>query len=226
LDSSDLQGWFAQRFVAWDLMEPAQDPRLSSPAALRNRESILDVLRAVLSTTGKVLEIAGGSGEHILHFAANMPQLTWIPSDPSDEARASIAAWLAVDDQPNVLAPLDLDTSNIVWPVDHASAMIAINMVHISPWAATQGLFKGAARILPPLGPLILYGPFDRPGETMAPSNVGFDADLRARNPEWGIRHLDDVAREAGLVGLRLVQTIEMPANNLSLTRPGRFFAM
>jgi hypothetical protein len=116
-----------------------------------------------------------------------------------------------------VLAPLDLDAAAAVWPVDRASAVIAINMVHISPWAATRGLFKGAARILPTGAPLLLYGPFNRSDETMAPSNIDFDVDLRSRNPEWGIRRIDDIIREAAMVGFRLGQTIEMPANNLSL---------
>jgi hypothetical protein len=198
-------------------MNSAHDPRLSSPAALRNRDPILSVLRSMLPPTGKVLEIASGSGEHILRFAAGFPELIWIPSDPSTEARASISAWLTTDHRPNVLAPLDLDAAAAVWPVDRAGAVIAINMVHISPWAATRGLFKGAARILPTGAPLLLYGPFSRSDDTMAQSNIDFDADLRSRNPEWGIRSLDDIMREAAMVGFRLGQTIEMPANNLSL---------
>jgi hypothetical protein len=198
-------------------MNSSHDPRLSSPAALRNRDPILNVLRTMLPLTGKVLEIASGSGEHILHFAASFPELIWIPSDPSTEARASISTWLAADHRPNVLAPLDLDAAAAVWPVDRASAVIAINMVHISPWAATSGLFKGAARILPAGAPLLLYGPFSRSDQTMTQSNINFDADLRSRNPEWGIRSLDDIMREAAMVGFRLGQTIEMPANNLSL---------
>jgi cyclopropane fatty-acyl-phospholipid synthase-like methyltransferase len=198
-------------------MNAAHDPRLSSPAALRNRDPILGVLRTILPPTGKVLEIASGSGEHILHFAAHFPDLIWIPSDPSSESRASISAWLASDGRANILAPLDLDAANAVWPVDRASAVIAINMVHISPWAATKGLFKGAARILPKAAPLLLYGPFSRADQTMPPSNIDFDADLRSRNPEWGIRSLDDIMREAAMVGLRLEHTTEMPANNLCL---------
>ena len=198
-------------------MEPAHDARLSSPAALRNRDPILAVLCTMLPPSGTVLEIASGSGEHVVHFAAAMPYLSWHPSDPSPQARASIASWLSNPPQPNILAPLDLDAAAAVWPIDRADAVIAINMVHISPWTATIGLLRGAARLLPPGGPLFLYGPYYRSGETPAPSNVAFDADLRARNPDWGIRHLDDVERAAALAGLHLERVVEMPANNLSL---------
>jgi cyclopropane fatty-acyl-phospholipid synthase-like methyltransferase len=197
------------------MMDPVHDYRLSSPAALRNRDPILGVLRTLLPSAGKVLEIASGTGEHIVHFAASFADLIWIPSDLSSESRASIQGWIQTERLPNVLAPLDLDAANAVWPIDRASAVIAINMVHISPWAATKGLFKGAARILPKAAPLLLYGPFSRSEETMAPTNIDFDADLRSRNPEWGIRSLDDVVREAAMAGLRLEHSIEMPANNL-----------
>lgn len=198
-------------------METAHDARLSSPAALRNRDPILAVLRTVLPPAGTVLEIASGSGEHILHFAAAMPTLSWQPSDASAQARASISAWRAAGPQPNILAPLDLDAAAPAWPIDRADAVLAINMVHISPWAATIGLFRGAARLLPAGGPLVLYGPYHRSGVTPAPSNVAFDADLRSRNSDWGIRHLDDVVRGAALAGLQLDRVVEMPANNLSL---------
>lgn len=198
-------------------MEPAHDARLSSPAALRNRDPILGVLRTALPQAGTVLEIASGSGEHILHFAAAMPNLSWQPSDPSPQARASIASWLSNQRQPNILAPIDLDAAAAAWPIHSADAVIAINMVHISPWAATIGLLSGAARLLPAGGPLFLYGPYYRSGETAAASNIAFDADLHSRNRDWGIRHLDDVVREAALVGLDLERVVDMPANNLSL---------
>jgi hypothetical protein len=198
-------------------MDSPPDNRLSSPSALRNRDPILAVLRDVLPPAGTVLEIASGSGEHILHFAAALPGLTWQPSDPSPQARASIAAWLAADARPNVLAPLDLDASAPAWPLDRADAVIAINVVHISPWAATIGLLAGAARLLPAGAPLILYGPYRRSGEALAPSNVAFDENLRSRDPDWGIRSLDDVTREAALAGLESVRVVAMPANNLSV---------
>jgi hypothetical protein len=193
----------------------SEDARRSSPAALRNRDAILDVLRATLPAAGTVIEIAGGSGEHAVHFARAFPHLTWQPSDPSAEARASIAAWRAAEALPNLLPPLDLDATADAWPIDRAEALIAINMVHISPWAATLGLLRHAAALLPTGAPLVLYGPYRQQGETMAPSNEAFDADLRARNPSWGIRAIEDVAREAA--GFDLVRTVAMPANNLSL---------
>ena len=193
------------------------DARLSSPAALRNRDPILDILKSVLPDSGIVLEIASGSGEHIVHFAAAMPELIWQPSDPSEAARASIAAWLAAERAANILPPLDVDASTHDWPVAAADAVLAINMVHISPWAPTLGLLAGAARLLPAGGPLFLYGPYMRGAEPMAASNIAFDADLKARNPEWGIRDLDAVAAAADTLGLSLDRVVEMPANNLSV---------
>lgn len=193
------------------------DARLSSPAALRNRDPILAVLRTILPACGTVLEIASGSGEHILHFAAALPDLTWQPSDPSGAARNSIAAWLAAERPGNVLAPLDMDAATSYWPVERADALVAINMVHISPWAATLGLLAGAARVLPIGAPLFLYGPYWRGGVPAAASNIGFDADLKARDPAWGIRDLDTVTAAATPLGLRLERIVEMPANNLSV---------
>ncbi|MBW8743761.1 MAG: DUF938 domain-containing protein [Sphingomonas sp.] len=193
------------------------DIRRSSPAALRNRQPILEVLRTVLPPTGIVLELASGSGEHVIHFASALPTLTWQPSDPSVEALASIGAWIAAEKLNNVLQPLDLDATAETWPIDRADAMIAINMVHISPWAATLGLLRRAGILLPIGGPLFLYGPYQRGDEALAPSNAAFDADLRARNPAWGLRYLEDVTREAEAVGLQLDRVVAMPANNLSV---------
>lgn len=195
----------------------SQDQRLSSPSALRNRGPISDVLRTVLPESGTVLEIASGSGEHITHFAARFPALSWQPSDPSAEARASILEWSKAEGLPNVLPPLDLDAAGETWPVENADAVIAINMVHISPWQATLGLLKGAGRLLPAGGVLFLYGPYRREGQPFAQSNAAFDESLRARNPAWGIRLLEDVAGAAEQSGLVMTATVEMPANNLSV---------
>ena len=189
----------------------------SAPAALRNREPILDVLRSVLPQAGVVLEIASGTGEHVVHFAQALPHLTWQPSDPSHDARHSIAAWVAVDGHGNVRAPLDIDAAAETWPVERAAAVVCINMVHISPWAATVGLMRGAARILGNGEPLYLYGPYRRPGQPLEPSNAAFDRDLRARDPQWGLRGLDELANCAADYGLALGEVIEMPANNLSV---------
>ena len=191
--------------------------RRSSPAALRNREPILDVLRGILPPHGTVVEVASGSGEHVVHFARALPNLLWQPSDPSAEARESIRAIAAEESLPNILAPLDLDATAADWPLERADALVAINMVHISPWAATLGLLRHAARLLPSAGPLILYGPYQQQNETMAPSNAAFDADLRSRNPEWGIRSLEDLVDEADRAGFRMVRVVKMPANNLSV---------
>ncbi len=198
-------------------MSAPEDHRRSSPAALRNRDPILAVLRDILPSSGRVLEIASGSGEHVVHFARHLPLLSWQPSDSSAEARASIAAWIAAEGCPNIAAPLAIDASVGVWPVEHVDAIIAINMVHISPWQATLGLLQGAARLLPPDGPLLLYGPYRRAGHDFEPSNAAFDADLRARNPEWGIRSIEEVSPVAQASGLCLDTIVAMPAHNLSL---------
>lgn len=194
-----------------------QDMRYSSPSALRNREHIYTVLRDVLPSTGKVLEIASGSGEHITYFAERSPSLTWQPSDPSSKARASIQAWLGHGDFPNVLPPLDIDTTQDAWPIDQADVMIAINMVHISPWTATQGLLERAGQLLSSGGMLALYGPYRQEDKPFAESNVDFDNWLKSENSAWGVRQLEDVTREAEQCGLSLASVVDMPANNLTV---------
>lgn len=193
---------------------------LSSPAALRNREPILAALHDALPPTGLVLEIASGSGEHAVHFARAMPHLDWQPSDPDPAARASIAVWREGAGLANLREPIALDAAAPDWPIERADAIVCINMVHISPWPATLGLLAGAGRLLPPQGPLILYGPYrraDAPTAPTAPSNEAFDASLRARDPQWGLREVEDVTREADRHGLAFERLVEMPANNLTL---------
>src|ERR1700761_6204972 len=166
------------------------DYRQYAPATVRNRDFILDVLREVLPVTGAILEIASGSGEHVVHFARNLPSLVFQPSDPEPEALRSIAAWVEATDVANVRAPIVLNASQSPWPIASADGVICINMVHISPWDATVGLIAGAAAILPRGSPLYLYGPYKREGLATAPSNEAFDRTLRARNPAWGLRDL------------------------------------
>jgi hypothetical protein len=158
------------------------DARREAPAVARNRDAILDVLRGILPARGVLLEVASGSGEHALHFAPAFPGLTFQPSDPDPDARASIDAWCA--GVPNIRPALALDAAAPDWPVARAEAVLCINMIHISPWASCEGLLRGATRVLPPGAPLILYGPFKRGGAHTAPSNEAFDADLRARDPD------------------------------------------
>jgi SAM-dependent methyltransferase len=189
--------------------------RRQAPAVARNRAAILDVLRPHLPPRGLVLEVASGSGEHTAHFAEALPHLTFQPSDPDPDARASIDAW--AEGLANVRPALTLDAAAEGWPIERADTVVCINMIHISPWAAAIGLIRGAARLLPPDGTLFLYGPYFRPGVTTAPSNLAFDSDLRARNPAWGLRDLDAVAALAAAHGFAAPQIIEMPANNLSL---------
>ncbi|MBM1172136.1 DUF938 domain-containing protein [Microvirga arabica] len=193
------------------------DAALTSPSVARNRDPILAVLQRVLPASGLVLEIASGTGEHAHHFAAALPHLTWQPTDQDEQALNSIAAHRAASGLPNLLAPLRLDASAPDWPVEQADALVAINMVHISPWRATQGLMAGAGRVLPPGGVLFLYGAYKENGAHTAPSNEAFDQDLRRRNPEWGVRDLEEVTDLARAHGLDLAERIAMPANNLSL---------
>ncbi|AMJ60447.1 DUF938 domain-containing protein [Bosea sp. PAMC 26642] len=194
-----------------------EDHRLFAPAATRNRDAILPILRAVLPATGLVLEVASGSGEHIVHLAQALPALTFQPSDPSPEALASIAAWTAHAGLANIRSPLQLDATTAIWPLAAADAVICINMIHIAPWSATQGLLRGAGTLLADGAPLYLYGPFRRPGQEMEASNAAFDESLKARNPDWGLRDLDAVAGAAAEAGFGVPEITEMPANNLSV---------
>jgi hypothetical protein len=175
------------------------------------------VLRSTLPAAGLVLEVASGTGEHIVFFARALPMLTWRPSDSSPDARRSIAAWIPAEGMSNLCPPLDLDAASERWPIDHADALICINMIHISPWAATEGLFQGASRVLDTGAPLFVYGPFRQTDRPIAPSNAAFDADLRRRDSRWGLRDLDEVTACAVSQGLRLDRAVDMPANNLSL---------
>lgn len=193
-------------------------PARIAPATARNREPILRVLRQWLSASGLVLEIASGTGEHAVWFAGALPRMTWQPTDQDDAALASIAAWREAAGAPNLHPPLFLDAAAPdSWPVERADAVVAINMIHIAPWAATQGLMAGAARVLPEGGLLYLYGPFREPGEPTAPSNIAFDADLRARDPAWGLRDLGEVIALAARHSIKFIETVPMPANNLSV---------
>jgi SAM-dependent methyltransferase len=192
-------------------------PAISAPAAARNREPILGVLRDFLPRPALVLEIASGTGEHAVWFSSALSALTWQPTDHDPEALKSIAAWRDMAGPPNLLPPLWLDASAEIWPVAQADAVVAINMVHIAPWNATQGLVAGAARVLTSGGLLFLYGPFREGGVHTARSNAAFDAELRARDPSWGIRDLDEIAELASQHGFKAPERIAMPANNLSV---------
>ncbi len=218
------------------------DRRQFAPATERNRDAILAVLERVLPETGLMLEIGAGSGEHAAYFAPRFPGLTWQPTEPDPDGRASIAAWAEAANAPNLRPPLDLDVTAAVWPVEQEAgtgsartgtnqeagtgsartgtqkfdAVFSANMIHIAPWACCLGLMAGAGRILTEkTGVLVLYGPFKRDGEHTAPSNADFDAGLRSRDPAWGVRDLGEVARAALDNGLALGETVAMPANNL-----------
>ena len=190
---------------------------LIAPAVARNREPILSVLRQILPKHGTVLEIASGTGQHAVHFAAGLPNLTWQPSDVGMHALKSISAHRALAALPNLLAPIELEVEAPSWPVTRADAAVCINMIHIAPWSAAKGLMAGVGRVLPAGGVLYLYGPFQENGQHTAPSNAVFDASLRARNPEWGVREVGEVTDLAVSNGFELIERVAMPANNLSL---------
>lgn len=196
---------------------PQDDSRQFAPATQRNREPILAVLREVLPDTGLVLEVASGSGEHAVHFAAAFPELVFQPSDPDPAALASIDAWASESGLPNLKPAIRLDATARDWPLSRADAILCVNMIHISPWAATEGLIRHAAELLPASAPLYLYGPYRQSGVPLAPSNAVFDDSLRRRNPKWGLRELDAVAALATAAGFDGPQVMPMPANNLSV---------
>lgn len=201
----------------WMPSDGGSNERRHAPATLRNRDAIAAVLADWLPAAGTVLEVASGSGEHIVHFAATFPALDWQPSDPDPAGLVSIAAWCGDAGLANIAPPLALDASADGWPIDRADAILCINMVHISPWAATLGLLAGAARLLPGGAPLILYGPYIEPDVPTADSNLAFDASLRMRDPTWGLRQIDDVKAAAAAAGLTFAERRAMPANNLML---------
>ena len=192
------------------------DHRRSAPHVARNVGPIADVLAEILPPRGLVLEVASGTGEHGLHFARTFPKLLWQPSDPEPAALRSIEAWRAESGLFNLLPAVSLDVQAADWPVPEADAILCINMVHISPWSATAGLLRGAGRLLGEGAPLYLYGPYRRAGVETAPSNEAFDESLKARDPDWGLRELEEVVAEAEKHGLRLERVVEMPANNIS----------
>lgn len=201
----------------WTPGEGGSADKRHAPATVRNRDAIAEVLADWLPASGTVLEVASGSGEHVVHFAAAFPGLDWQPSDPDPAGLTSIAAYRAEAGLANIAPPLAVDAAARDWPVDQAAAIMCINMIHISPWEAALGLFAGAARLLPTGAPLILYGPYFRKDYEAAPSNLAFDESLCARNAEWGIRGLEDVTELAEAKGFALAAVQDMPTNNLML---------
>lgn len=195
------------------------DHRRFAPATQRNRDAILSVLQRSLPKAGTVLEIASGSGEHAVFFAKRFPQLVFCPSDPSEEARDSIESWRVHSNLSNLRSPISIDVAQAQWETElpPLDAILCINMVHISPWSATEGLIRGAAQALKSGGSLYLYGPYQRDGQHTAHSNAAFDQSLRTRNPEWGVRDLEAVEALADRHGFERTTPIPMPANNLSL---------
>jgi len=188
----------------------------TAPSTARNRQPILDVLAPRLPDKARVLEVASGAGEHAMFLAAALPPVRWQPTDRDADALASIAAWQASARLPNLAPPLRLDAADLAtWPAGPFDAVVCINMVHISPWAATEGLMAGAGRVLTSGGRLFLYGPFLEADVETAPSNLAFDQSLKSRDPAWGLRDLAEVTALAHANGLGFAERIAMPANNL-----------
>ena len=201
-----------------------EDARQYAPATQRNREPILEVLLQVLPTTGTILEVASGTGEHAVYFAPRLSPRQWLPSEQNPLLRASVRALAEECPSDNLYPPLELDASAPIWGVEKGNlpdspivAIVNINMIHISPWSACLGLMAGAGRILPNGGILYLYGPFKQNGEHTASSNAAFDQSLKERNPEWGVRNLEDVIEAAKTQDLTFKEIYQMPANNLSV---------
>jgi len=197
--------------------EKTADGKWSSPSAERNKGPILDVLARVLPRRGLVLEIASGTGQHVVHFARVLPDLTWQPSDPDPELLESIALRVGEQQATNIKSPIDLDVTKLPWPLQTADAVVAINMIHVAPWSATLALFEGAKALLSTGHVLFLYGPYRRHGRHTSESNAQFDLALRARSPDWGLRDLEAVSDVAEGAGFALAEIVEMPANNFSL---------
>jgi SAM-dependent methyltransferase len=197
--------------------EPLATGLPESPAAERNKQPIADVLAPLLSAGGTILEVASGTGQHAEHFARCFPACVWQPSEPDLELRAAAGARVARAALPNLRVPLELNVLAGEWPPLSADAVLCINMIHIAPSRATGALLAHAERLLAPGAPLILYGPFKRGGQHTAPSNAAFDASLRARNADWGVRDLDEVAALAARHGFAPAEVVSMPANNLTV---------
>ena len=193
------------------------DGKWFSTSAERNKDPILDVLARVLPRQGVVLEIASGTGQHVIHFAKSLPGLTWQPSDPDADLRKSIALRIEEEHLPNVNTPLALDVTRLPWPMPVADAVVCINLIHVAPWSATCALFDGAKALLAAKHVLFLYGPYRRFGQHTSPGNERFDSDLRALNQEWGLRDMEAVSEVALARGFMLAEVDDMPANNFSL---------
>ena len=189
----------------------------TAPSAERNKQPILEVLTRVLPSTGLVLEIGSGTGQHVTHFAKALPGLVFQPSEMDEGLHASIAAWTRHEKLANVRPPLAFDVMRLPWPVSAADAVVCINVIHISPWEATLALMKGASEILPPGGVLVTYGPYRRNGRHTAPSNEAFDTSLKARDPRWGVRDMEEVVAAAKGAGIVFKEVVAMPANNFTL---------
>jgi SAM-dependent methyltransferase len=186
-----------------------------APAAERNKDELLGALLDLLPDRGLILEVASGTGQHAVHFAPHFPNAEWQPSDVRPEALASIRAYAVEAALPNLREPVELDVTWDTWPVDEADALLNVNMLHISPWEACEGLLAGAARTLRPGGVLLTYGAMFRHDVETAPSNLAFDRSLRQRDPRWGVRQLEEVVACAEARGLVHEDTVDMPNNNV-----------
>jgi SAM-dependent methyltransferase len=200
-----------------EIADVLADGRIVSPSAERNKGPIAELLMRVLPEQGDVLEVGSGTGQHVQHFAQAMPHIRWQPTERDADCLKSIASWLALALVPNVNAPIRLDVHDKIWPVGEVAAVVCLNMIHIAPPSATEALLHGAGRVISSGGILFLYGPYRRQGRHTSASNEAFDDLLRAENPTWGVRNLEDVALLAASEGLELQEVHDLPANNLAI---------
>jgi SAM-dependent methyltransferase len=200
-----------------EIVDELADGRIVSPSAERNKGPITELLTRVLPTQGDVLEVGSGTGQHVLLFARAMPLIRWQPTERDADCLRSIASWLAQATPPNVNAPIHLDVHDEIWPIAEVAAVVCINMIHIAAPSAIEALLRGARNVIAPGGMLFLYGPYRRQGRHTSPGNEAFDKLLKAENPEWGVRNLEDVGLLAASEGLELEDTYGMPANNLAV---------
>ncbi len=201
----------------WIVAASTPDEQKHAPATLRNRDAIVAVLRDILPERGLILEIASGTGEHAVYFGRAFPGLTFQPSDPDPACCQSITAWTEREGSSNILPPLQLDAQAPQWDVQNVAAILCINMVHISPWESSIGLFDKAGKLLAPGAPFYLYGPYLRDDIETAPGNLAFERSLKSRNLRWGLRDVADMDALAARNGFTRESLVEMPANNISL---------
>ena len=225
---SKFKGKYMSKFVEnfhKDIDQDFTDGRLNAPATARNTEVIAEVLQTVMKfETGNVIEIGSGTGQHVIHFSRLFPNLTWWPSDPETDHIKSIESWRQYAKQDNIRPACRIDASadwnlgkETTPPSDNVICIFSANVVHIAPWEVAIGILSGAGKYLQKDGVLVLYGPYSRSGDLLSEGNIAFDKSLKSRNPDWGIRDLDDILKSAEKHNMSLHKVFDMPSNNSTI---------